>query len=82
MSMWTRLQPSYAANMWNEALNKRLGTEVHKSTTNFTFALFYIGHLLILTGMMVLFEMKLVMGRVNLKFLIKLWNIHGICDRV
>ncbi|XP_064941732.1 uncharacterized protein LOC135595139 isoform X3 [Musa acuminata AAA Group] len=28
MSMWTRLQPSYAANMWNEALNKRLGTEI------------------------------------------------------
>lgn len=28
MSMWTRLQPSYAANMWNEALNKRLETEV------------------------------------------------------
>lgn len=28
MSMWTRLQPAYAANMWNEALNKRLGTEV------------------------------------------------------
>ncbi|XP_031492452.1 uncharacterized protein LOC116259010 [Nymphaea colorata] len=27
MSMWTRLQPDYAANMWNEALNKRLGTE-------------------------------------------------------
>ncbi|KAK1311097.1 hypothetical protein QJS10_CPA08g01625 [Acorus calamus] len=27
MSMWTRLQPTYAANMWNEALNKRLGTE-------------------------------------------------------
>ncbi|KAH7674589.1 hypothetical protein IHE45_08G084200 [Dioscorea alata] len=27
MSMWTRIQPSYAANMWNEALNKRLGTE-------------------------------------------------------
>nr|CAD1825265.1 unnamed protein product [Ananas comosus var. bracteatus] len=27
MSMWTRLQPVYAANMWNEALNKRLGTE-------------------------------------------------------
>jgi hypothetical protein len=22
MSMWTRLQPVYAANMWNEALNK------------------------------------------------------------
>lgn len=29
MSMWTRVQPTYAANMWNEALNKRLGTEVH-----------------------------------------------------
>ncbi|KAJ4799337.1 hypothetical protein LUZ62_050583 [Rhynchospora pubera] len=27
MAMWTRLQPAYAANMWNEALNKRLGTE-------------------------------------------------------
>ena len=22
------MQPAYAANMWNEALNKRLGTEV------------------------------------------------------
>ncbi|KAL4585585.1 hypothetical protein LXL04_010208 [Taraxacum kok-saghyz] len=28
MSMWTRIQPAYAANMWNEALNMRLGTEV------------------------------------------------------
>ena len=28
MSMWTRVQPAYATNMWNEALNKRLGTEV------------------------------------------------------
>ncbi|PKA57944.1 hypothetical protein AXF42_Ash012483 [Apostasia shenzhenica] len=27
MSVWTRLQPAYAANMWNEALNKRLGTK-------------------------------------------------------
>ncbi|XP_075506873.1 uncharacterized protein LOC142543465 [Primulina tabacum] len=27
MSMWTRMQPTYAANMWNEALNMRLGTE-------------------------------------------------------
>ncbi|KAL6862437.1 hypothetical protein ACP4OV_016778 [Aristida adscensionis] len=27
MSMWTRMQPLYASNMWNEALNKRLGTE-------------------------------------------------------
>lgn len=26
MAMWTRVQPDYAANMWNEALNKRLGT--------------------------------------------------------
>ncbi|KAI8005985.1 hypothetical protein LOK49_LG07G01064 [Camellia lanceoleosa] len=28
MSMWTKVQPTYATNMWNEALNKRLGTEV------------------------------------------------------
>jgi hypothetical protein len=27
ITMWTRLQPSYASNMWNEALNKRLDTE-------------------------------------------------------
>eukprot|EP01018_Ginkgo_biloba_P013703 Gb_15387 [translate_table: standard] len=27
MTMWTRIQPDYAANMWNEALNKRLGTK-------------------------------------------------------
>ncbi|XP_068652476.1 uncharacterized protein [Aristolochia californica] len=27
MSMWARVQPAYAANMWNEALNKRLETE-------------------------------------------------------
>ncbi|CAM6013475.1 unnamed protein product [Sphagnum balticum] len=27
ITMWTRLQPSYASNMWNEALNKRLETE-------------------------------------------------------
>ncbi|KAG0601359.1 hypothetical protein M758_11G104400 [Ceratodon purpureus] len=26
ITMWTRLQPDYAANMWNEALNKRLNT--------------------------------------------------------
>ncbi len=26
--MWTRLQPDYASNVWNETLNKRLGTEV------------------------------------------------------
>ncbi|CAM8890865.1 unnamed protein product [Rhodiola kirilowii] len=27
MTMWNQVQPAYAANMWNEALNKRLGTE-------------------------------------------------------
>ncbi|CAM6098573.1 unnamed protein product [Calypogeia fissa] len=27
MTMWTRMSPDYASNMWNEALNKRLGTE-------------------------------------------------------
>ena len=28
MTVWSKIQPDYAANMWNEALNKRLGTEV------------------------------------------------------
>lgn len=28
MTVWNQLQPEYAANMWNEALNKRLGTKV------------------------------------------------------
>ncbi|XP_024018597.1 uncharacterized protein LOC21400803 [Morus notabilis] len=27
MTVWNQIQPSYAANLWNEALNKRLGTE-------------------------------------------------------
>lgn len=27
MTVWNRVQPDYAANLWNEALNKRLGTE-------------------------------------------------------
>ncbi|XP_031105724.1 uncharacterized protein LOC116010447 [Ipomoea triloba] len=27
MTVWNQLQPAYAANLWNEALNKRLGTE-------------------------------------------------------
>lgn len=27
MTIWNRMQPDYAANMWNEALNKRLGTK-------------------------------------------------------
>lgn len=28
MTVWSQMQPEYAANMWNEALNKRLGTKV------------------------------------------------------
>ncbi|KAK3424102.1 hypothetical protein EUGRSUZ_F00888 [Eucalyptus grandis] len=28
MTVWNQMQPAYAANMWNEALNKRLGTEL------------------------------------------------------
>ncbi|CAN7038965.1 unnamed protein product [Brassica rapa subsp. trilocularis] len=27
MTVWSKMQPDYAANMWNEALNKRLGTK-------------------------------------------------------
>ncbi|KAE9456554.1 hypothetical protein C3L33_11590, partial [Rhododendron williamsianum] len=27
MTVWNHVQPAYAANMWNEALNKRLGTQ-------------------------------------------------------
>ncbi|XP_068644365.1 uncharacterized protein [Aristolochia californica] len=27
MTMWNHVQPDYASNMWNEALNKRLGTQ-------------------------------------------------------
>ncbi|KAL5656684.1 hypothetical protein ACJX0J_036003, partial [Zea mays] len=27
MTVWSKLQPEYAANMWKEALNKRLGTK-------------------------------------------------------
>ncbi|XP_020208771.1 uncharacterized protein LOC109793713 [Cajanus cajan] len=27
MTIWSQIQPEYAANMWNEALNKRLGTK-------------------------------------------------------
>ncbi|KAF8023609.1 hypothetical protein BT93_F0958 [Corymbia citriodora subsp. variegata] len=27
MTVWNQMQPAYVANMWNEALNKRLGTE-------------------------------------------------------
>ncbi|WJX67394.1 hypothetical protein P8452_51863 [Trifolium repens] len=44
MSMWTRLQPTYSANMWNEALNKQSGTEaltegnaIHKKKLSLTF---------------------------------------------
>ncbi|XP_039171365.1 uncharacterized protein LOC104451447 [Eucalyptus grandis] len=28
MTVWKQMQPAYAANMWNEALNKQLGIEV------------------------------------------------------
>lgn len=28
MTVWNQLRPSYATNLWNEALNMRLGTEV------------------------------------------------------
>lgn len=31
MTVWNQIQPDYAANLWNEALNKRLGTEVGSS---------------------------------------------------
>lgn len=38
MTVWTQMQPAYAGNMWNEALNKRLGTQVrelsHSSNTH------------------------------------------------
>ncbi|CAA7394423.1 unnamed protein product [Spirodela intermedia] len=27
MTMWNQIQPTYAPNLWNEALNKRLGTQ-------------------------------------------------------
>ncbi|KAF5461087.1 hypothetical protein F2P56_020910 [Juglans regia] len=27
MTVWNQIQPEYAANMWNEALNKRLGSQ-------------------------------------------------------
>ncbi|CAN1318721.1 hypothetical protein LINPERPRIM_LOCUS30918 [Linum perenne] len=27
MTVWSQMQPTYASNMWNEALNKRLGTK-------------------------------------------------------
>ncbi|KAL4566818.1 hypothetical protein LXL04_030943 [Taraxacum kok-saghyz] len=27
MTIWNKVQPEYAANIWNEALNKRLGTQ-------------------------------------------------------
>ncbi|KAK6149301.1 hypothetical protein DH2020_016826 [Rehmannia glutinosa] len=27
MTVWTQMEPAYAGNLWNEALNKRLGTQ-------------------------------------------------------
>ncbi|CAL5405610.1 unnamed protein product [Camellia sinensis] len=32
MTVWNQLQPAYAANIWNEALNKRLGTQALPKT--------------------------------------------------
>lgn len=29
MTVWNQFQPDYAANLWNEALNKRLGTQAY-----------------------------------------------------
>ncbi|THF96309.1 hypothetical protein TEA_027835 [Camellia sinensis var. sinensis] len=33
MTVWNNVQPDYAANMWNEALNKRLGTKLKDAYT-------------------------------------------------
>ncbi|KAI8010062.1 hypothetical protein LOK49_LG06G00510 [Camellia lanceoleosa] len=33
MTVWNNVQPDYAANMWNEALNKRLGTKIKDAYT-------------------------------------------------
>ncbi|KAG6685740.1 hypothetical protein I3842_12G127500 [Carya illinoinensis] len=34
MTVWNQIQPEYAANMWNEALNKRLGSQVFNSLSS------------------------------------------------
>ncbi|THG03355.1 hypothetical protein TEA_000848 [Camellia sinensis var. sinensis] len=34
MTVWNQLQPAYAANIWNEALNKRLGTQTKQLDPN------------------------------------------------
>ncbi|GJU00966.1 hypothetical protein Tco_1111304 [Tanacetum coccineum] len=34
MTVWNQMQPAYAANMWNEALNKRLGTKIRYEGAN------------------------------------------------
>lgn len=31
MTVWTQMAPAYAGNMWSEALNKRLGTQVNNT---------------------------------------------------
>lgn len=28
MTVWNQIAPEYGSNLWNEALNKRLGTQV------------------------------------------------------
>lgn len=39
MTVWNHIQPDYAANMWNEALNKRLGTQVVLNVLPFVFSI-------------------------------------------
>ncbi|GJX56060.1 transposase, MuDR [Tanacetum coccineum] len=34
MTVWNQMQPAYVANMWNEALNKRLGTKIRYEGAN------------------------------------------------
>ncbi|KAL4311095.1 hypothetical protein GQ457_01G005900 [Hibiscus cannabinus] len=34
MTVWSQMQPEYAANLWNEGLNKRLGTQCSRQGLN------------------------------------------------
>ncbi|CAL5392899.1 unnamed protein product [Camellia sinensis] len=38
MTVWNNVQPDYAANMWNEALNKRLGTKTIPEQDNWIYS--------------------------------------------
>lgn len=60
MSMWTRMQPAYAANMWNEALNKRLGTEVY-----IDIALLYIHNYLCIMSFFFYFHVEQSSGKTS-----------------